>query len=218
MDSLKSRSKWSDETSNAHSHMNKEVGMNSMTGRKSGIGKGLAALALVAAVCAVPSKAAVLTGGAVPLENYFQAWGNDVGDIRVANAAMTTNVLGYIILNNNAPNSFVLTVTQRNGGFLKAGSAAALPVLGTTGNPFTGSQLIHAQTPLGTEAEALTTDATAAIAFVAGVAGTAVLTGGAQTTALVDYMIEIDATWAAATALLAGYYSETFTISMVAVM
>lgn len=210
--------KWSDETSNAHSHINKEVGMNSMTEVKKGIGRGLAAMALAAAVFAVPSKAAVLCGGAVPLENYFQAWGNDVGDIRVANAAMTTNVLGYVILNNNAPNSFVLTITARNGGFLKAGDAAALPTIDVDGNPFTGAQFIAAQTPLGTEAEALTTDATVAQAFAAGPAGTATLTGGAQTSALVDYMIEINATWIASPALLAGYYSETFTISLVAVM
>jgi hypothetical protein len=219
MDSLKSPTKWSDETSNAHSHINKEVGMNSMTVVKKGMSKGLAALLLAAAVTVVPTEAAIIAGGSVPLENYFTAVGNEGIDVRAVNVAMTTNVLGYIIINNNAPNSFVLTVTQRNGGFLRLGLAAALPVIATgTGNPFTASQFIHAQTPLGTEAEALTLDATVALPITAGVAGAGTLTGGAQPSALVDYMVEINGTWIAAPTLLAGYYTEVFTVSLVAVM
>jgi hypothetical protein len=193
--------------------------MNSTTNVKKGIGWGLAALAMAVGMLAAPAKAAVVAGGSVPLENYFQSVGNDGINVKAVNAAFTTSVLGYIVIQNNAPNSFVLTITQRNGGFLRLGLAAALPVLATgTGNPFTASQFIHAQTPLGTEAEALTLDATAAVTFVAGPAGTATLTGGAQPTALVDYMIELDATWIAGPTLLAGYYSETFTVSLVAVM
>ncbi len=193
--------------------------MNSMNEVKKSWRKSLAAVLLVATVSAVPVKAAITAGGAVPLENYFQATGNDGVDVKSANAAFTTNILGTVVIQNNAPNSFIFTVTQRNGGFLRLGLAAALPVIATgTGNPFTGSQFIHSATPMGTEVENLTTDATVAVAITAGAAGAGTLTGGAQTTALVDYKIDIGGTWIAAPTLLAGYYSETFTITLVAVM
>jgi hypothetical protein len=193
--------------------------MKSMTEVKKGIGRGLIAMAMAAAVFAVPSKAAVVAGGAVPLENYFQTTGNDGIDVKAVNAAATTNILGTVVIQNNAPNSFIFTVTQRNGGFLRLGLAAALPVIATgTGNPFTASQFIHSATPMASEVENLTTDATVAVTIVAGAAGAGTLTGGAQTTALVDYKLDIGATWIAAPTLLAGYYSEVFTITLVAVM
>ncbi|HKP98463.1 MAG TPA: hypothetical protein VJ385_22220 [Fibrobacteria bacterium] len=184
--------------------------------------KGFAAVLLAAAVSAVPAKAAMIAGGSVPLENWFQAQGVEGLNISAAGAAKK---LGSIWLNNNAPNSFILTVTERNGGFLRAGLAAAVPAAGVaatsagTGNPFTAVCNIvdGAAQAAGAVWGPIAVFAPAAFAaFVAGSAGT--MTPGAAAVATVNYRVDIDGTWAADATMLAGYYTEVFTISLVAVM
>lgn len=196
--------------------------MKSMNEVKIGWKKGLAAVLLAAAVSAVPAKAAMIAGGSVPLENWFQAQGVDGLDITAAGAAKT---IGSMWINNNAPNSFTLTVTERNGGFLRAGLAAAVPTAGVaagaagTGNPFTAAcNLVDGAAQAG-DAVWGPTAVFAPVAFGAFVNGsTGVMTPGAASVATVNYRVDIDGTWAADATMLAGYYTEVFTISLVAVM
>ena len=210
--------KRSDETSNAHSHINKEVGMNSITEVKKGIGRGLAAMALVAAVLAVPSKAAIIAGGSVPLENYFVAVGYDGLDVR---AVGTLATLATIYITNNAPNSFSLVVTVAYGGFKRLGSAAGVPVVATgLGNPFTAIEIIDASAGHSLASETMSFGAALATTpIVPGLAASnAAWVPGAQAEASVDYGVDVNATWAAAPTLLAGYYHETITVALTAVM
>jgi hypothetical protein len=195
--------------------------MKSMDLIKSGWKKGLAVALVAASFSAVPAKAAVVAGGVVPLENWFLAQGIDGLDITAAGAAVT---VASLWINNNAPNSFTLTVTERNGGFLRAGLAAALPVAGVaatsagTGNPFTAAcNLKDGAAQLGATWGPIA--AVASTAFAAPAAGAnAVYSPGAAAVATVNYRLDIDATWAADATMLAGYYTEVFTVSLVAVM
>jgi hypothetical protein len=219
-DFLKFRKRMSDRISNAQSHVNKEVEMISMNLVKKSWKRGLAGVMLAAIVSAVPSHAAVVAGGTVPLENYFVAYGNTGVDVASANATLATGVLATIYINNNAPNSFSLIVTQQNGGFLRLGLLHGLPTINTTGNPFTATDIVHTATPsLAPEVKGFTAANLAATALTAGAGGAnAVYSPGAATTASVEYGVDIRATWIAATTLLAGFYQESFTVSLVAVM
>ena len=171
-------------------------------------------------VGAVPAKAAIVASGTVPLENYFIAQGVQGIDIT---AAGTASVVGSIWINNNAPNAFTLVVTERNGGFLKQGLAAAVPVLGVagaavaTGTPF--SAVCNLIDGAGTGAVWGRTAVFAPVAFAAFVNGSAgTYASSAASTATTDFKIDLNATWVANTTLLAGTYTEVFTISLVAVM
>ncbi|GEM_PF-5338093 len=195
--------------------------MKSMIRVQTGFKKGLAAVLLAAAMSAVPAKAGVVAGGTVPLENYFEAQGVDGLDIQSVGTAVN---IANIWINNNAPGSFTLTVTERNGGFLRVGNAAALPVIGAAGTPGTGNPFSAACNE--THVAGGTWGPTAVWAnhaFSTFTLGSApgdhdVLTPGAQDIATVDYKIQIDGTWIATTTMLAGYYTEVFTVSLVAVM
>lgn len=196
--------------------------MNSMTEVKKGIGRGLAAAALVAAVIAVPSKAAILAGGAVPLENYFVAQGIDGLDVAGGSGGAAA-VIGHIWIWNNSPGSFTLTVTGRNGGFLQQGLAAVMPAAGaalTQGNPFSAVCSLDDGDVNATDEVWGPTAATAAsTAFAAAAPGHDVTySPGVQLVATVDFAFDIMGTWVAEPTMLAGYYSETFTISLVAVL
>ena len=197
--------------------------MKSITRIQTGFKKGLAAVLLAAALSAVPAKAGMVAGGVVPLENYFEAQGLDGLDVTAAGAG---KIIGHIWIWNNAPNSFVLTVKERNGGFLRAGLAAAVPAAGVaatsagTGNPFTAACTIDdgAVSP-GDKVWgpiAAVAASTAFGAFVVGSTGT--ITGGAAAVATIDYPLDIKGTWSADATMLAGYYTEVFTVSLVAVM
>jgi hypothetical protein len=174
---------------------------------------------MVAAFGAMPANAGLVAGGSVPLENYYMAVGNSGVDVTSANAALATGVLGTIYINNNAANSFTLNVTQTYGGFLRTGLAAGLPVIATgTGNPFTATDIIHSATPDAGEVKGFTAGHLAATALVGAAGGTIAYSPGAATVASVNYSVDIRATWIAAPALLAGFYAEKFTISLIAVM
>lgn len=193
-----------------------------MTEVKKGMGGIFAAMALAAAVFAVPAKAAILAGGTVPLENYFVAQGVEGLDIKGGSGGAAA-VIGHLWIWNNAPNSFTLTVTGRNGGFLQQGLAAVLPAAGaalTQGNPFSAvCSLDDGATNATDEAWGPTAATVASSAFSAAApAHNVVYSPGVQLSATVDFAFDIKGTWIAAPTLLAGYYSETFTISLVAVL
>jgi len=194
--------------------INKEVGMKSMN-RNKGIGKGIAALLFAAAVSAVPTHAGVVAGGTVPVINTVRAIGNSSIDLSADGAG--SNLVAFWV-DNNTPGGFVLDVVMANGGFAPIGGLVAAGqafdvvdvVENTVSNTATGGTL-------GTGVTAwadLTQAAPAAAATM-----TAPYTSAAQTTATVDYGLLITADWTVASpqTLLAGYYSETFTISLVAV-
>lgn len=202
--------------------INKEVGMKSMTEVKKGIGWGLAAVVIAAALSAVPAKAAVLAGGTVPLENYFVAQGVEGLDIAGGSGGAAA-VIGHIWIWNNSPGSFTLTVTGRNGGFLQQGLAAILPAAGTAvsqGNPFSAvCTLDDGATATADQVWGPTAAVAASSNFSAvAPAHNVVYTPGVQLVATVDYPFDIMGTWVADATMLAGYYSETFTISLVAVL
>lgn len=177
------------------------------------------AVLLVVIFSATPIKAAVIAGGPVPLDNYYIGVGNTGIDVSAANAALATGVLGRLYLNNNAPNSFTLNVTQTYGGFLRIGVAAALPVIATgTGNPFTATDIVHSAVPAVGEVKGFTAADLAATALTAGAGGTVAYSPGAATVASINYTVDIRATWIAAPALLAGFYGERFTVSLIAVL
>jgi hypothetical protein len=187
--------------------------MKSMNRNVIGFSKGIAALLFAAAVSAVPTHAGVVAGGTVPVINTVRAIGNSSIDLSADGA--DANLVAFWV-DNNTPGGFVLDVIMAEGGFSPVGGVVAAGVAFTTvdvventvSNTATGGAL-------GTGAAAwadLTQAAPAAAATM-----TAPYTSGAQTTATVDYGLTITADWTAVTTLLAGYYSETFTISLVAV-
>jgi hypothetical protein len=185
--------------------------MKSMDLIKSGWKKGLAAALVAASFSAVPSYAGIVAGGSVPVINQWRGMG--VTGLDVSSAA-TAQVIASIWIDNNTAGGFDLTITATNGGFAKPGSTDI-----TTGNgvPFTALK--------GDEAATLPADAVlsgAAIAaqltFSTFVGETVTYTAGTQTAATVDYQIDISGTWAADATLLAGYYTETFTVTMVATL
>ncbi|MEO7425129.1 MAG: hypothetical protein ABI036_08070 [Fibrobacteria bacterium] len=202
--------------------------MKSMNVVKNGWRNGFAAVLLATVVSTVPAKAAMVAGGTVPLENWFIAQGIDGLDIQ--SVGTSPILLGSIFINNNAPQSFVMTVTARNGGFLRAGLAAALPVLGVaagavgTGNPFAapcnlvdGAAQAAGATWGPTVTALVTLGAAPGLAFTANNPGSAgTLTGGAASIATSNYRIDVNGSWAATTTMLAGYYVEVFTVGLVA--
>ena len=192
--------------------------MKSMTEVKKGIGRSIAAVALAAAAFATPSKAAIIAGGSVPLDNYFVAVGYDGLDVRGTGTLAT---LASIYITNNAPNSFSLVVTVAYGGFKRLGSAAGVPVVATgLGNPFTAIEIIDASAGHTLASEVMSfTPALATTAITPGLnASNTAWAPGAQAVATVDYGVDVNATWAAAPTLLAGYYREVITVALTAVM
>ncbi len=217
-DFLKFRKKTSDSYSSAQSHINKEVEMISMNIVNKNLKKGLAAAMLAAMVSAVPAKADVVAGGAVPLINSFVAVPNQGIDIQGTKVLGSAGHLASIIISNNAPNSFSLVVTLTNGGFLQQGLAAGAGAAGTY-NAFTGAQLYtNGRTPLADAVQGFVNVA-AAVAFTGFVAtSTGTFAPGAQTAATSDYTVDVEAGWSATTTLLAGFYSEKLVVSLVALM
>ena len=183
--------------------------MKSMTIVKRVFSRGLAALALAAAVSAVPAKAGVVAGGTVPVINTIRAIGNTSLDLSAAGTAVP---LVTFYMDNNTAGGFTISVTSTNGGFAPPGglvaAGIAFSVFGIAA-PATTSGTLGASVAQwgGTE-----TQAAPAIGTV-----TSVGTQGVQTTATVDYRRAITASWAAPTTLLAGYYSENFVINLAAI-
>ena len=181
--------------------------MNSMTVVKKGLGKSLAAMALAAAVLAVPAKADVSVGGTVPITNDFMAFGNTALDIQSVGAA---KVMATVFVNNNTAGGWTLTATILNGGFLNAGIASP-GVQGQNLQSFTAlPTMILSTVNQGTLGGALVP--TAFSGFVAGSSGST--TSGAQTVATKNYGIDITGTWVAVTTLLAGTYRESITLAL----
>jgi hypothetical protein len=196
---------------------NKEVGMKSMNRNVRGFSKGIAALLFAAAVSAVPTHAGVVAGGTVPVINTVRAIGNTSIDLSADGA--DANLVAFWV-DNNTPGGFVLDVIMTKGGFAAVGAADALTASG--GVPFTAVDVVENTVSntatggaLGATAAAWADLAQATPAAAATM--TAPYTSGPQTSATVDYGLMITGDWTADTDLLAGYYTETFTISLVAV-
>lgn len=183
--------------------------MNSMTEVKKGLGRSIAAVALAAAAFAVPAKAGVIAGGTVPVINTVRAIGNTSLDLSAA-GALVPIVTFYV--DNNTAGGFTISVTSVNGGFAPPGGVIA------AGIAFTAVEIAAPATPSGTlGASVAQWDGTEAQAAPGLGATTTVGTQGVQTTATVDYKRAITASWAAPTTLLAGYYSESFTVNLAAI-
>jgi hypothetical protein len=195
--------------------------MESINNVRKSIVRGLVSLLIASTFVAVPTQAAVVAGGTVPLENYFIPFPNQsiqVMDVTVVSAA---GRLASLYINNNALNGFILTTTLTNGGFLRHGLAPAAFTAGN-GNAFT-SVLYYGdgRTALATASKGFLVPAAANTGVWTGFAatntGTYTVTGP-QTQATVDFTIDIEAAWSAKTTLLAGFYSEKLVVSLVAVM
>ena len=175
---------------------------------KSKMIKGLAAVALVASLSAVPAMAGdVVIGGAVPMVNNFTVFGNTGLDVVGAGTAV---ILATVRINNNTAGGWVLTATIVNGGFLKSDVAIGAAVQGQTLNNFTAVPSMAVNAVPGTIGGTLVP--TVFTAFAAGSSGSA--TSGAQTVATSNYGLDIKGTWAAASTLLAGSYQERITIGL----
>ena len=183
--------------------------MNSMTVSKEGYRKESAAMALAAAVFAVPANADVSVGGTVPITNDFMAFGNTALDIQ---SVGTAKVMATVFVNNNTAGGWTLTATILNGGFLSAGVASP-GVAGQNLQAFTAlpTMLLSTQNQgtLGTGGvlAPVVFDGFDAASFGS-------IASGAQSTATKNYGIDITGTWAAVTTLLAGTYRESITLSL----
>ena len=189
---------------------------------KKGMGvKALVAGMMLAALSAMPTKAAVVAGGSVPLESYFIAIPSQGIDVASLTAIGAAGKLATIVITNNAPNSFTLSITFTNGGFLQQGLAAGAGAAGTY-NAFTGAQYyLRGRNPLGTVVMGWAVPAAAGATACGGFAAASSCSPaafGAQTAATVDYSVDIEASWAATTTLLAGFYSEKIVVSLAANM
>lgn len=183
--------------------------MNSMTEVKKGIGRGLAAMALAAAVFAVPSKADVSVGGTVPITNDFMAFGNTALDIQSAGVDV---VMASVFVNNNTAGGWTLTATILNGGFLNA-SVASPGVAGQDLQAFDAlPTMLLSTVNQGTLGTGAVLAPTVFDGFVAGSVGS--MASGAQSTATTNYGIDITGHWAAVATLLAGVYRESITLSL----
>jgi hypothetical protein len=180
--------------------------------------KGLAAAAIAAAF-AMPASASVICGGSVPVINTVYTM--PFTDLPVTDDETGAFVnIAHMIVNNNTAGGFTMTVTSAYGGFNKVG-IATVALLATGGNPFTAEQLVLSLSQPATSA--IGTGATVATTFTVVAPGTLaqstpVWTSGAQTTATIDYAVDMQAKWAAQTTLLAGYYVEKLTANLTAVL
>jgi hypothetical protein len=194
--------------------------MKSINNVRKSIVRGLVSLLIASTFVAVPTQAAVVAGGTVPLENYFIPFPNQSLAITDLTALGLNGRLATLYINNNALNGFILTTTLTNGGFLRHGLAPVAFAAGN-GNAFTGCQYFgDGRNPLATVSKGFAVPASGALAFAGFVAtsvGTYTVTGP-QTQATVDFSIDIEASWAAKATLLAGFYSEKLVVSLVAVM
>lgn len=189
--------------------------MNSMNVVKKVWMKGLAAAAIAAAF-AMPANASVVCGGSVPVINTVYSMPFTDLPVTDDNTGAFVN-LAHMIINNNTAGGFTFTVTSSYGGFNKVGIvvAAALPA----GNPFTAEQVVLSLSQPATSAIGTGATVASTFAITPGLAAvSATWTSGAQTTATIDYAVDVQAKWAAATTMLAGYYVEKLTANLTAVL
>ena len=180
--------------------------------------KQLVALILVlAGLSAAPAKAAMVAGGAVPLINYYVGFANTGVDVQDANAALATGVFVTLYVNNNSAGGWTLTFTAKHGGWVKMGAVAGGTGVGDR-NIFTALDY-NAGTALGTCVLGAGGTAAVPTAFSTLLpASTVTHVSAAQTTATVDYAIDIRGTWLVNSGMLAGFYEEEITVGLVAIM
>jgi hypothetical protein len=159
---------------------------------------------LAAVMSVVPAHAGIVAGGSVPVINQWRGIG--VTGLDVASKGDTVT-LANIWIDNNTANGFDLTITCTNGGFGLPGDTAVVPFTALWADS-------TASTQPGTLGTGAATSFATDLNITPGANATATYSSGAQTTATDGYQLDLFGSWAASTTLLAGYYTESFTISM----
>ena len=195
----------------------RSVDMRSMNVLNSKWNKLVAMILIIAGLSAAPVKAAMVAGGSVPLINYYVGFANTGMNVADANAALATGVFTTVYINNNSPGGWSLTFTAKHGGWVRMGIAAGGTGVGDR-NIFTALDCI-AGTALGTTVLGAGGTAIGASAFSTLLpASTVTKVSAAQTTATVDYAVDVRGTWLANASMLAGFYEEEITVGLTAVM
>lgn len=183
--------------------------MKSMTEVKKGFRIGVGVALAAVAMSAVQANAGVVAGGTVPVINTVRAIANTSLDLSSDGA--DANLFAFYI-DNNTPGGFILDVITTYGGMVPPGGVLA------DGIAFTDLDVIDNPVVVGALGAGCAAWADLTTATPGAPGGmTAAYTSTDQTTATTDYALVVTGDWTADATLLAGFYSETFMVSLVAV-
>jgi hypothetical protein len=176
---------------------------------------------MLAAVASVVPANAITVGGAIPVINDFYSFGNTGLDVDAANTVAAKSLMS-IFVNNNTAGGFVLTATSTSGGFNKPGVAVpALNAAAGTHTPYTELTMIAGTLVAGAGTGGTWAAPTGLTTMIvaAPVAGSSLVwTSGTQATATSNYEVLVQAKWAANAGMLAGIYTDSWTISLIATL